>query len=261
MGGSVGSTFYFICKARPCAGFCLLSCAGILRLRREARIFAAMRFFYLIAALSLGASAFAQRSFQAINLRGGTGTSTYAGDFNGASFAAAASEVRGHAAASIGFQFQSRWELALGLAYGSVYALSTEGVNGFSGIDVRSNYLQPSLRIQNYSMPYGRYWKRNGTAPYWFGQISGIVSQSSYNTTVPYPGDTEFHEGSNFSPAYGGGIGVVHRMSEHWSWFVEGALQNLPGDRLEGFERPDQEGGDLLLQLRLGAQYAIYTWD
>ena len=117
-----------------------------------------MRVIYLIAALSLGASAFAQRSFQAINLRGGTGTSTYAGDFNGASFAAAASEVRGHAAASIGFQFQSRWELALGLAYGSVYALSTEGVNGFSGIDVRSNYLQPSLRIQNYTMPYGRYW-------------------------------------------------------------------------------------------------------
>ena len=82
-----------------------------------------MRVFYLIAALTLGASAFAQRSFQAINLRGGTGTSTYAGDFNGASFAAAASEVRGHAAASIGFQFQSRWELALGLAYGSIYAL------------------------------------------------------------------------------------------------------------------------------------------
>ena len=91
MGGSVGSKFYFFCKARPCAGFCLFSRLGILPLRQEARIFAPMRVFYLIAALSLGASAFAQRSFQAINLRGGTGTSSYAGDFNGASFAAAAS--------------------------------------------------------------------------------------------------------------------------------------------------------------------------
>jgi hypothetical protein len=50
-------------------------------------------------------------------------------------------------------------------------------------------------------------------------------------------------------------------MSEHWSWFAEGILQSLPGDRLEGFTRPDQAGGDVLLQLRLGVQYAIYTWD
>ena len=137
----------------------------------------------------------------------------------------------------------------------------TEGVNGFTGIDVRSTYLQPSLRITNYALPYGRYWKRNATSPYWFAQLSSVVSQSKYATNVPYPGDTEFHEGSNYSAAYGGGIGVTHRMGEHWSWFTEGIIQALPGDRLEGFTRPGQEGGDLLLQFRVAAPSEIYTWD
>jgi hypothetical protein len=220
-----------------------------------------MRTLYLIAALALGASAFAQRSFHAVNLRGGFGSSTYAGDFNGGSFAAAASEARGHGAASIGFQFTSKWEWNVGLAYGSIYALSTEGVNGFTGIDVRSTYLQPSIRIQNYSVPFGRYWKKNATAPYWFAQLSSVVSQSKYNTSVPYPGDTEFHEGSNYSTGLGGGIGVVHRMSEHWSWFVEASANAVTGDQLEGFTRPNQEGADALVQLRVGAHYSIYTWD
>lgn len=220
-----------------------------------------MRTTYLALALTLSVAAFAQRSFHAVTLRGGFGSSTYAGDFNGGSMAAAASEARGHGALSLGFQLNSRWDVSAGLAYGSIYAKSTEGVNGFTGIDVRSTYLQPSVRIMNYAVPYGRYWKRNATSPYWFAQLSSVVSQSQYATNVPYPGDTEFHEGSNYSPAYGGGIGVAHRMGEHWSWFIEGILQTLPGDRLEGFTRPGQEGGDLLLQLRLGAQYSIYTWD
>ncbi len=224
-------------------------------------IFALMRTTYLALALTLSVAAFAQRSFHAVTLRGGFGSSTYAGDFNGGSMAAAASEARGHGALSLGFQLNSRWDVSAGLAYGSIYAKSTEGVNGFTGIDVRSTYLQPSVRIMNYAVPYGRYWKRNATSPYWFAQLSSVVSQSQYATNVPYPGDTEFHEGSNYSPAYGGGIGVAHRTGEHWSWFIEGILQTLPGDRLEGFTRPGQEGGDLLLQLRLGAQYSIYTWD
>lgn len=224
-------------------------------------IFAPMRTTYLALALTLSAAAFAQRSFHAVTLRGGFGSSTYAGDFNGGSFAAAASEARGHGALSLGFQLNSRWDVSAGLTYGSIYAKSTEGVNGFTGIDVRSTYLQPSVRIMNYALPYGRYWKRNATTPYWFAQLSSVVSQSQYATNVPYPGDTEFHEGSNYSPAYGGGIGVTHRMGEHWSWFTEGIIQTLPGDRLEGFTRPGQEGGDLLLQLRLGVQYSIYTWD
>lgn len=224
-------------------------------------IFAPMRTTYLALALTLSAAAFAQRSFHAVTLRGGFGSSTYAGDFNGGSLAAAASEARGHGAVSLGFQLNSRWDVSAGLTYGSIYAKSTEGVNGFTGIDVRSTYLQPSVRIMNYALPYGRYWKRNATTPYWFAQLSSVVSQSQYATNVPYPGDTEFHEGSNYSAAYGGGIGVTHRMGEHWSWFTEGIIQTLPGDRLEGFTRPGQEGGDLLLQLRLGVQYSIYTWD
>jgi Outer membrane protein beta-barrel domain len=224
-------------------------------------IFALMRTTYLALALTLSVAAFAQRSFHAVTLRGGFGSSTYAGDFNGGSMAAAASEARGHGALSLGFQLNSRWDVSAGLTYGSIYAKSTEGVNGFTGIDVRSTYLQPSLRVTNYALPYGRYWKRNATSPYWFAQLSSVVSQSQYATNVPYPGDTEFHEGSNYSAAYGGGIGVTHRMGEHWSWFTEGIIQTLPGDRLEGFTRPGQEGGDLLLQLRLGVQYSIYTWD
>ena len=224
-------------------------------------IFALMRTTYFVLALSLSATAFAQRSFQAVSIRGGFGSSSYAGDFNGGSFASAASEARGHGALSVGFQLNSRWDVSAGLAYGSIYAQSTEGVNGFTGIDVRSTYLQPSLRVTNFAVPYGRYWKRNPTSPYWFAQVSSVLSQSKFATNVPYPGDTEFHEGTNISPALGGGIGVTHRVSEHWSWFVEGILQSVPGDRLEGFTRPDQEGGDVLLQLRLGMLYSIYTWD
>ena len=97
-----------------------------------------MRTLYLIAALALGASAFAQRSFHAVNLRGGFGSSTYAGDFNGGSFAAAASEARGHGAASIGFQFTSKWEWNVGLAYGSIYALFTSAdFLGFAAKPIR----------------------------------------------------------------------------------------------------------------------------
>jgi len=220
-----------------------------------------MRSILFATALIAGFTGFSQRSFQAVTVRGGFGSSTYAGDFNGGSLASAASEARGHAALSLGFQFNSRWDVRAGLAYGSLYARSTEGVNGFTGIDVNSTYLQPSIRLTNYALPYGRYWKRNGTAPYWFGEFSGVVSQSTFNTRVPYPGDTEFHEGSNYSPAYGGGIGVIHRVSEHWSWFIEGILNSVPGDRLEGFTRPNQDGADVLLQLHVGAHYSIYTWD
>ena len=203
----------------------------------------------------------AQRSLQSINLNFHTGSSNHVGDLASGNINAILTEARSSFGGEFSFYGGPKWGIGIELDYGKLYAdNSNHQLANYSGVLVRSNFVNSGLRITYNILEYGKYWKRNSVSPYIFGMGGVALSQSKYMTDVIYPSDCVFDTGTNISGSFGGGLGVKIRLNEHWTTSAEIYNYWIPGDRLEGFHTSDDQTPDLLLGLRIGLNYSIYTW-
>lgn len=222
-------------------------------------------FTLILVALSLGT--FAQRSLQSVAWSLSTGTSSHIGDMASFDPNAMLQELRPSLQTSLSYFSGPRWGLGCEIGIGSIHAdNANHGNNLFDGLSVDSRYLQTQMRLTYHLSRYGKYWRRNASTPYLFSDVGLLISSSTFVDDVPYPLGVVFHEGTNFSPLLGGGIGWKVRHGEHWSTFIEGGAWSVPGDRLEGFTwEGDADGllgpsADAIVSLRVGLTYAFYTW-
>jgi len=206
-------------------------------------------------------ASFGQRSLQSINLNLHLGSASHIGELASSDANAILQEARNSFGGEFSFYTGPKWGIGLELDYGKLYAdNANHNKNDYTGVLVRSSFFNSGIRVTYNILPFGKYWKRNAATPYIFGMGGILFSQSKYMTDIIYPTTCIFDPGTNISGTYGGGIGLKIRHNEHWTTNAEIYNYQVPGDRLEGFHIDDDSSPDILLGLRFGINYSIYTW-
>jgi hypothetical protein len=206
-------------------------------------------------------ASFGQRSLQSINLNLHLGSASHIGELASSDANAILQEARNSFGGEFSFYTGPKWGIGLELDYGKLYAdNANHNKDDYTGVLVRSSFFNSGIRVTYNILPFGKYWKRNSATPYIFGMGGALFSQSKYMTNIIYPTTCIFDPGTNISSSFGGGIGLKIRHNEHWTTNAEIYNYQVPGDRLEGFHIADDSNPDILLGLRFGINYSIYTW-
>jgi len=224
-----------------------------------------MRMTLTLCAALLCLSGHAQRSLASAQWSLSTGTSNHVGEL--ASMDGLLQEVRPVVQTSLTYFKGPRWGYGIHASYGQLFADNVNyGQSEFTGIQIRTNYVETHARLTYHLNKYGQYWMRNPNTFYIFGDAGLLMSASQYMDDVSYPMDVEINEGTNYSPTYGGGFGWKLRHNHHWHTTLEYSFWSVPGDRLEGFTWTGAENGlkgpaaDGLFSLSAGVTYTFYTW-
>ena len=206
-------------------------------------------------------ASFGQRSLQSINLNLHLGSASHIGELASSDANAILQEARNSFGGEFSFYTGPKWGIGLELDYCKLFAdNANHNKNDYTGVLVRSSFFNSGIRVTYNILPFGKYWKRNAATPYIFGMGGVLFSQSKYMTDIIYPTTCFFDPGTNISGTYGGGIGLKIRHNEHWTTNAEIYNYQVPADRLEGFHIDDDSSPDILLGLRFGINYSIYTW-
>ncbi|CAI8343269.1 MAG: Uncharacterised protein [Owenweeksia sp. TMED14] len=201
-----------------------------------------------------------QRSLQSINLNIHTGSANHIGDMATGDVNAMLQEARNSFGGEFSFYTGPKWGFGMEIDYGKLFADNANHKGIYTGILTRTSFFNSGMRITYNLLPFGKYWKRNSVTPYIFAMGGVIFSQSKYMTDIIYPTSCDFAPGTNISGIFGGGFGVKIRHNEHWTTNAEIYNYSVPGDRLEGFYLANDLSPDLLIGMKFGLSYSIYTW-